>query len=81
MLADWRYNMKEVILDILEMFIDSLYGSAFICVGVAGFVNGMNQKDLMLKFFGIILTCMGIVGIRCGIERRANKKYVKKEKE
>lgn len=73
--------MKKVILDILEMFVDSLYGSAFICVGVAGFVNGMNQKDLMLKLFGILLTCMGIVGIRCSIERRANKKYVKKEKE
>lgn len=73
--------MKKVILDILEMFIDSLYGSAFICVGVAGFVNGMNQKDLMLELFGIILTCMGVVCIRCGIERRANKKYVKKEKE
>ena len=73
--------MKEVILDILEMFIDSLYESVVICVGVAGYVTGMDQTDLMLKLFGIILTCMGIVGIRCSIERRANKKYVKKEKE
>ena len=73
--------MKKVILDILEMFIDSLYEGVVICVGVAGYVTGMNQKDLMLKLFGIILTCMGIVLIRCGIERRANKKYVKKEKE
>ena len=73
--------MKEVILDILEVFIDSLYESVVICVGVAGYVTGMNQKDIMLKLFGIILTCMGIVSIRFGIERRANKKYVKKEKE
>ena len=73
--------MKKVIFDMLEMFIDSLFGSALICVGVAGFVNGMNQKDLMVKLFGIILTCMGVVGIQCGAERRANKKYVKKEKE
>lgn len=73
--------MKKVILDILEMFLDSLYGSVFICIGIAGYVKGMDSKGTMLKIFGILLTCMGTVGIRCGIERRANKKYVKKEEE
>lgn len=72
--------MKKVILDILKMFLDSLYGSIFVCIGVAGYVHGMNEKDLMLKAFGIILTCMGIVGIQCGAERRADKKYSKREK-
>lgn len=73
--------MKKVILDILEMFLDSLYGSVFVCIGVAGYVHGTNEKDLMLKAFGILLTCMGVVGIQCGAERRANKKYMKKEEE
>jgi hypothetical protein len=71
--------MKKVILDILKMFLDSLYGSVFICIGVASFVNGVDSKDNMLKLFGILLTCMGTVGIQCGVERRADKKYVKKE--
>ena len=73
--------MKKVILDILKMFLDSLYGSVFVCIGVAGYVHGMNDKDLMLKAFGILLTCMGMVGIQCGAERRADKKYSKMEEE
>jgi hypothetical protein len=73
--------MKKVILDILEMFLDSLYGSVFVCIGVTCFVHGTDQKDLLFKAIGILLTCMGMVGIQCGAEQRADKKYSKMEEE
>lgn len=73
--------MKNVILDILKMFLDSLYGSVFTCIGIACYVHGVDEKDHMFKIFGILLTCMGFVGIQCGAERRADKKYYKKEEE
>ena len=67
------------LLELLDIFADSMIGGMLICIGVTGY--SANSDSHIIKALCMLLVILAIVGIQCGAERRAEKKYKKKDVE
>lgn len=71
--------MKKALLEVLETFIDSIIGGVAICVGVSAYIAC--NDDTVAKFFSILIVILGLTSVQISAERRANKKYVRKDRD
>ena len=71
--------MKKAILEVLETFIDSIVGGAAICVGIGGYIS--NNGDTLIKYMSMITVILGLTCIQVNAQRRANKKYIRKDRD
>ena len=69
----------KVLKELLEIILDSVVGTVFICIGVSGYVTYNGAKFMKLLFMLIVL--FGVTGIQLGAATRANKKYKKEDEE
>jgi hypothetical protein len=71
--------MKKALLEVLETFIDSIVGGVIICVGIGGYISCNDDK--LIKCMSMIAVILGLTSIQVNAQRRANKKYIRKDRD
>lgn len=71
--------MKKALLEVIEIFIDSIVGGVAICIGVGGYIS--HNGDTLIKYMNMITVILGLTCIQANARQRANKKYIRKDRE